>query len=131
MMRLLPKRRPKLSRTEMLAAKPLRLVDADPQPAGERCWRLAVPVRAAPWARWVLRAQPQMTKKFELDELGLFVWNACDGKTPVQRIIRRLSKEYALNSRAAEVSTLAFLQTLGRKGLIGIAATKSKALSKQ
>lgn len=119
-MQLLPKRRPKISRTQLLAAKPVRLVQSQPEPAGEGVWRVTVPMRPAPWARVFLRAQQSITKKFELDELGLFVWNACDGRTSVQQVIRRLGKQYNLNTRAAEVSTLAFLQTLVKKGLMGV-----------
>jgi hypothetical protein len=113
-------RRPKLSHEQMLASKPLRLIETDPEPAGEGAWRIAVPMRAAPWARLVLRTSPRIVKKFELDELGFFVWNACDGKTSVQQIIRGLGKQYNLNARAAEVATLAFLQTLAKKSLIGV-----------
>jgi hypothetical protein len=105
----------------MLASKPLRLIDAEPEPAGEGAWRIAAPMRAAPWARLLLRASA-LVRKFEFDELGLFVWNACDGKTRVEQIIRQLAKRYNLNPRAAEVSTLAFLQTLAKKSLIGLAA---------
>jgi hypothetical protein len=119
-MTLLGKRSPKITRAQLLAAKPVRLVRADPEPAGDGLWRIAVPMRAARWARVFLRAQSQMIKKFELDELGLFVWNACDGKTSVQQVIRKLGKQYNLNARAAEVSTLAFLQTLVKKGLVGV-----------
>ena len=119
-MTLLGKRRPKLSRAQLLAGKPVRLVDSTPQPAGEGAWRIEVPLKAASWARVLLRAQPTVTKKFELDELGHFVWDACDGKTSVQQVIRKLGKQYNLNARAAEVSTLAFLQTLVKKGLIGV-----------
>ena len=66
------------------------------------------------------------TKTFELDPLGLFVWQACDGKTPVRQVIKRLARHYNLNEREAEVSTLAFLRTLMRKGLIGIPAKDAK-----
>jgi hypothetical protein len=67
-----------------------------------------------------------MKKTFELDELGKFVWDACDGKTAVRQIIRRLAERYNLNQREAEVATVAFLQTLTRKGLIGMAVTKAE-----
>jgi hypothetical protein len=62
-----------------------------------------------------------MKKTFELDELGKFVWDTCDGKTAVRQIIRRLADRYNLNDREAEVATVAFLRTLTRKGLVGMA----------
>jgi hypothetical protein len=67
---------------------------------------------------------PGATKTFEFDAIGVFVWNHCDGRTSVQQIIRKLAAEYRLNLREAEVPTVQFLQTLARKGLIGMRVKK-------
>jgi len=79
-----------------------------------------VPVRPTRWASMLLRVPGGMKKTFELDKLGKFVWDECDGKTSVRQIIRRLARRYNLNEREAEVATVAFLHTLTRKGLIGM-----------
>ena len=50
----------------------------------------------------------------------MFVWTSCDGKTTVQQMIQRLAKERRLTLREVEVATLQFLQTLTRKGLVGM-----------
>jgi hypothetical protein len=82
--------------------------------------RLKVPLLRTRWSSTFLRVPDGATKTFELDPIGLFVWKACDGKTSVQQIIRKLSKEHKLTLREVEVSTIMFLQTLARKGLIGL-----------
>jgi hypothetical protein len=89
---------------------------------GPASWQVTVSLQPTQWAKFVLRAPAGGVKKsFELDELGKFVWDACDGKTAVRHIIRKLAERYNLNQREAEVATVAFLQTLTRKGLIGMA----------
>jgi hypothetical protein len=104
-----------------LAARPVRLVDAPLAASADGGGKLQVPVRPTRWAGWLVRVPPGATKTFELDALGILVWNSCDGNTSVQQIIRKLAKRYNLSLREAQAPTLAFLQTLARKGLIGLA----------
>jgi hypothetical protein len=111
----------KLDRHQAVDARPLRLAEAEVTPADNGGGRLCVPLRPPRWARWVFRFPEGATKSFELDALGMLVWEACDGKTSVLQIVRRLEKRYHLTSREAEVSAVAFLQTLMKKGLIGMA----------
>ena len=114
-------RKPKLSKSQMLSARPTRLGEAPPEQIGEGKWHLKVPIRPTRIAGWLLRVPSGATKTFELDPLGLFVWEACDGKTAVRQIIRKLAKRYNLNQREAEVTSAQFLYTLAKKGLIGMA----------
>ena len=115
------RRQPRLTPQQSLAARPVRLVDANvtSTDAGGG-GKLRVPLRPSRWAGWLFRLPPGASKTFELDPLGLLVWNACDGKTSVQQIIRKLAKAYRLNLAEAQVPTLTFLQMLARKGLIGL-----------
>lgn len=117
---------PKANKSHMLAAKPVRSPEAKEETVSATAWRLTVPLRPRKWAKLVLRVPRELTRTFELDELGKFVWDACDGKTSVRQIIRKLAKRYNLNEREAEVSTVAFLQTLTKRGLIGIALKKNE-----
>ena len=110
----------KLTPEQMLSAKPARIVSAKPAPAGEGKWKLTVPLRPARWASFLLRVPSDATKTFELDELGKFVIDQCDGRSSVHQIIHRLSKRYNLNIREAQVATVAFLGTLMRKGVVGM-----------
>ena len=119
---MLFRKAPRPTRSQVLAGKPLRAPDAKETDAGGGKWTLTVPLRSATnggWASRLLRVPEGASKSFELDELGKFVWDGCDGRTTVAQLIRRLAKQYNLNEREAEVATLAFLNTLARRGLIG------------
>lgn len=120
------RRRPKLTKADVLAARPLRLSDAPPEPAGEGKWRIKVPIKPGRIAGFLLRVSAETTKTFELDALGLLVWENCDGKTPVRQLIRKLAARYNLNEREAEVATVQFLYTLAKKGLVGMAMGEGK-----
>ena len=113
-------REPGVTKTQMLAARPTRLVEAEPVAADDGAWRLTIPLATPGWAGWILRVPAGATKTFELDALGKFVWDACDGRSSVRQVIARLAKRYNLNEREAEVATVAFLQTLVKKGIIGM-----------
>jgi hypothetical protein len=125
------RRRPKISREEALSAKPLRLPDAALVLTDDGGGRLTVQLRPPKWSRWFMRSKPNdngigaSKKTFEFDAVGVFVWQSCDGRTSVQQIIRRLAERYKLNLREAEVSSLQFMQTLVKKGLIGMKLPES------
>lgn len=106
----------------VLDAKPLRLFDATPQSvaAGAGRWRLTVPLKPKVWMAFLSRRPEGLTKTFELDDVGKWVWESCDGGTSVRVIIAELAARHGLNVREAEVATLAFLKTLVQKGLVGI-----------
>ena len=108
------------SREDALDAKPLRSSAAELRPTGDGGAKLVVQLRTPTRFAWLLRMPAGATKTFELDAIGVFVWEQCDGKTSVQQIIRKLAKRYNLGLRQAEVPTVQFLQMLGRKGLIGL-----------
>jgi len=112
--------KPGVTKTQMLAARPTRLVEAQPVAVDDSAWRITVPLAPAGWAGRILRVPAGATKTFELDALGKFVWDACDGRTSVRQLIARLAKRYNLNEREAEVATVAFLHTLVKKGILGM-----------
>src|SRR5262245_59946137 len=108
----------------MLAAKPARVGGAEEKPVSPGKWQLTIPVQPTRWASVILRVPKGMSKTFELDELGKFVWDTCDGKTSVRQVIRRLAQRYNLNQREAEDATVAFMKTLTSKGLLAMAVEK-------
>lgn len=118
-------RKPRLTRRQQLAARPVRLIagtlsDDDGGGGG----RLIVPLHQRRWAGWLLRLPAGSTKTFEFDPLGRFVWDRCDGKRTVQQIARQLAKQYGVSEREAQVATESFLTTLARKGLVGAEVPK-------
>lgn len=116
-----------ISREEALAAKPLVAVDAKILRDESGSIKLLVPLKSPRWASWFFRLPEGSTKTFELDEIGAMVWECCNGKNSVQQIIRKLAGQYNLNLREAEVATIKFLQTLTRKGLIGLSVRKERS----
>ncbi len=59
-------------------------------------------------------------RRVELDEVGAFVWELCDGNLTVEGIVQRASKKYKMNRREAEVSVTMFLQMLHERKFIGL-----------
>jgi hypothetical protein len=120
-------RKPKITRQEALAAKPVQLAKCTVSETPDGGAKLKVPIRPSGLAGRIFRVPEGTTKTFELEAIGYSVWKQCDGKTSVQQIIRRLSKQYNISLRETEVSTVAFLQTLVRKGLVGMAMPERKS----
>jgi hypothetical protein len=118
--------KPRITRDDALTAKPRRLVDVELEPDSTGGGKLKVPLAPRRWGRRLFRLPAGATKTFELDAIGVFVWNRCDGGHTVQQIIRKLADEYRLNLREAEVPTVQFLHTLARKGLIGMSIAKAR-----
>ena len=111
------------TREQFLAAKPIRSPEASAESINDGGIRISIPVKRM----WWFKLPANSIKKFELDEVGKFVWEKCDGKTSLQSIIKQVSQQYRLNIREAEVSTLKFFEMLSRKRLVGVAA---KAMEK-
>jgi hypothetical protein len=58
-------------------------------------------------------------KEVELEQIGAFVWERCDGKHTCAGIAEALRKEYRITKVEAEASLLAFLETLRKRNYIG------------
>jgi hypothetical protein len=67
-------------------------------------------------AKW-LRAPTE--RHVELDEVGGFVWELCDGAHTIESIVQRTGKQYKMSRREAEVSVTMFLQMLHERNFIG------------
>ena len=121
------KKQPELTKQQAMAARPVQLVKSECVTGSDPgTFRLVVPLKTRKFAGFLFRMPEGATKSFELDEMGKLVWDSCDGSTSVQQIIRRLADEYRISHREAEVSTLAFLRTLARKGLLGFSGNDVK-----
>jgi hypothetical protein len=103
-------------REKILASRPIRRADAKLDETGECTARLTIPI--VPRRGFFFRVPEGVTKTFELDALGLFVWNCCDGQTSVEQIIQQLAQNFQLDPRGAEASTLQFLNLLASRSLV-------------
>jgi hypothetical protein len=119
---------PKLGRKDVLEATPFRneLIDWELQEAAEATAEeplvvLRVPRRQDRWGRLLNRFfEGPSHRQVILDELGTDVWQMCDGETTVEALIRALAKKHKLERREVEVSLTTYLQTLARRGFIGL-----------
>jgi hypothetical protein len=75
------------------------------------------------FARWVNAPRERFV---ELDEVGSFVWELCDGTHTIESIVQKTGRQYKLNRREAEVSVTTFLQMLHERNFIGFYKKVSK-----
>ncbi|MCX6378847.1 MAG: PqqD family protein [Armatimonadetes bacterium] len=66
----------------------------------------------------------------ELDEVGAYVWELCDGKHTVEQIVQLTAGAYKMNRREAEVSVTMFLQMLHERNFIGFYKRTAKKARK-
>ena len=76
--------------------------------------------------RWVrfIGGKSKVKRSYGLDRFGLQVYEACDGKTSVRRIVKRFAADNALGPAEAELAVSRFLKTLMAKGLIVMEVSK-------
>ncbi|HMO26630.1 MAG TPA: PqqD family protein [Tepidisphaeraceae bacterium] len=120
------RKKPLISIEQAMDARPIKLVDAQLRETEDGGGKITVRLKPPRLAKWLVKYPQGATKTFELDAIGVFVWNLIDGKTPVKQIIQKLSKQYNLNLREAQVPTVTFLQMLIKKGLVGVPLEKNE-----
>lgn len=103
---MIPLRNPSVHRVEMASGKQA----------------LSAPLRKTIWHR-VFGAR-RKEKIFELDDLGLQVWDLCDGKRNVEAIITAFASHHRINLREAEISVTTFLRMLITRNLMVLATTE-------
>lgn len=116
------KKKPSLSKWDALDAVPVKNRLCQAKTTEEGVIQISVAVRPSLWTK-VARRLTRVPKyrKIELDEIGTFVWNHCDGRTNVRALIKKLCKRFKLSYREGEVSLTQYLRTLARRNLIGLA----------
>ncbi len=93
-------------------------------------YQIEIPLKKPP--RWMtLFATFPEKKTVQLDTLGSFVWELCDGKHMVQDIINELADRYKLTKAEAAASLDKFLFDLGKRGLIFFSLNPIDETSKQ
>ncbi len=111
----------------MLSAIPVRNpeVKRSQMPSGRIL--LTGPVAATRLKRWFGTRNTE--KKFEIDDLGDAVWQACDGRRTLEDIICLFAARYRVNTREAEVSVKTFLNMLTRRNLLALLIGKGPGKS--
>jgi hypothetical protein len=103
-------------REDILATKPRHASGTQVERKGDGGALVKIGVSA----RWPFRLPTGATKTFELDEMGLWVWDACDGEATLLDVIKRFAEHFGLSVREAEVSTTKFLEMLAMRKLVTI-----------
>jgi len=76
------------------------------------------------WQR-MLGAERLCKRTFGLDAYGREVYAYCNGKRPVEQIVRRFARSHNLSLAEAETAVTTFLKTLTAKGLVGIVVPRT------
>jgi len=119
---------PRLTREAALHARPVIHQLVRIEETSDSKVVLNVPWRNTGLARTVSRVfKVPPYKHIELDELGTYVIQHCDGTTPVAEMITGFAKRFNLHRREAEVSMLTFLRTLAKRRIIAFAVQGNKA----
>ena len=116
------KQAPEIDRTQSLAARPALndLISFERNSRGLTV--LHMPRRRTGMVRVVAKAfRLPPYKQIELDELGSYTLELCDGSHSVGEMVRLFAGEFKLNRREAEVSMLSYLQSLAKRGIISFA----------
>lgn len=129
-------RKPKVSRAEVLGARPVRnsAVEWERGPLrgaeGEdppSVILLRVPRRNDRWGNLIARLfRLPSHRKIELDEMGSDVWERCDGTISVDALTRAICERYKLNRRQGEASVTAYLRMLAERHLIALLTSPAK-----
>ena len=124
-MRLLGRRKAgEFSRKETFESRPIKNPAAKAERIGDG---VRITFRADESKRSLIRRIVSLrpsTRKFELDAIGTFVWEMCDGKHTTAQIADALAEERKLNRREAEAALLSYLETLAERGVIGVQVEK-------
>jgi len=130
--------KPKVSRAQVLAARPLRNPSvewsrerargAEEPDEAPRVVVLRVPRRRDRWGNLVAAVfrLPDF-RKVELDEIGSDVWEMCDGTRDVEALTKAICATYRLNRRQGEASVTAYLRMLAERRYVVLSTRKAGA----
>lgn len=111
-----------MSREQSLSARPVLHQLVTIQRNEEGLAMLSVPHKRTSTVRWICKAfKIPPYKRIELDELGTYTVELCDGMHTVAEIIAGFAQKFGLNRREAEVSMVSYLQALAKRGIISFA----------
>jgi hypothetical protein len=126
------RRKKKLTREQSLKSVPVKNQHVEESQNENGEYILFLPRKDTRWIKALSKLMyvPE-GKKMALDELGSQVWGWIDGETNTGKLIKKFADKHDLSKREAELSVVAYLRMLAKKGLIGIAVTDSEAGNSQ
>ncbi len=109
----------RLPKNLSLACRPRRLPIVRQQETDDGNLRVTVHIKPYRWVQF-FTGRPEAERTFALDSLGQEVYQACDGKTSVRKIIEAFARTHQISLAEAEMSVTTFLKTLVTKGLVAM-----------
>jgi CHAD domain-containing protein len=122
-------RPPQVDRQAALTLRPGRnsLLTWEKRDSGETVLTVPQNQKISPVTRQMAKWLKAPTERqVELDEVGGFVWELCDGSHTIDSIVQKTGRQYKMNRREAEVSVTMFLQMLHERNFIGFYKKVSK-----
>lgn len=114
----------KLPRKAAIEGRPRQMPRVKTEPRDNGGALVTVMLDSPRWVR-VIGGKPKMERSYGLDRFGMQVYEACDGKNNVRRIVKRFAADNGLGPAEAELAVSRFLKTLMAKGLIFMEVSKS------
>lgn len=111
--------RKRLPRKASLACRPRKMPVVRRQEIEDGKLRITVHIKPQRWVKWFTR-RSEAERTFGLDPLGREVYEACDGKTTVHKIIENFARTHQVSLAEADISVTTFLKTLVTKGLVAM-----------
>jgi len=71
---------------------------------------------------WLIKIN--MTRRIQLDRLGLFIWESCDGEHDVESIVDAFARRYRLTFHEARVSVTSYIKDLVQRGALVLVIDK-------
>ncbi len=115
--------RTKFPRKAAMEGRPTQIPPVKTEPRDNGGALITVLLDSPRWVR-LIGGKPKAPQSYGLDRFGLQVYEACNGKTSVRRIVKRFAADNALGPAQAELAVSRFLRTLMAKGLIVMEVSK-------
>ncbi|HZO90132.1 MAG TPA: PqqD family protein [Chthonomonadaceae bacterium] len=115
-------RPPQVDRQAALTLRPGRnsLLSWEKRDSGETVLTVPQNQKVGRMTRWLAKwMNVPNARHVELDEVGGYVWELCDGHHTIESIVQKTGRQYKMNRREAEVSVTMFLQMLHERNFIG------------
>lgn len=119
-------RTPKVDPAALRKAKPLRNPSVEYKTLDDGTAVLEAPLEMQGGLTGALarKMKAPNKKSFELEPIGAFVWELCDGNHTFEGIAKKLRERFKMNRLESEAALGAFLQTLVRKRLVSMVVGK-------
>ncbi len=121
----------RLTREQQLAAIPVRNQNIEIRRDDAGTVTITIPWRrtrlGAVLGALLMLPRGQRRRVLELDEVGSYVFDLCDGRRPVKTIVDILSERYKLSRKEAALSILTYLGQLARRGVVALLVPTDEA----